>query len=484
MVSRCAKTAVVCLLLAVALFSSNATAFSVHSPTLQRRSYDSNSLTLTNKPAKFSSSSSVLFYRAHDADDDESSLIKVQTRVPLGFDTKKALVDKSPNSAMNKPLIRVLYINQALILGLAVVVSAVLLLGTQGPGAFGNLNDILNWTGGEGPGIFDLVPTADRMLLGLAGALPMLVFANIIENSDNRAFSTINFSTIAMVMTLFGRRKAPPKDFIPEQYKGQPMVTSKSSDVLLQSFLLSGTTGFCEEIVFRRLVPSIIAQFTGGNLATVYVGQAALFGLGHMNPKSNKVDNGITASLQAINGLVLGGLYIATDDLVPCIIAHGVFDFVEFFKTWRDANAQLEYAERMYLKPLPAGVESRVRSMLDASKSKNPRMNPRLFDFVKRLFYVFDFDKSQTLSLSEVRKGISYMALEQSARPPDQTMVDQLFAETIKSRQTTFTGGGTSSAAGRLDFTDFVRLWAKLAQRSKSTPTSTNNPNTTLDAQA
>jgi membrane protease YdiL (CAAX protease family) len=459
----CSKVAVLCLVFA---FSGNTTAFSVHSPTkIQRHVYHAYSLTITKTPALISSSSSpsALYYRAHEPDDDDKAWIKVQTRVPPGFDTKKALSSKPPNSAMNMPLIRALLFNQGLILGLAAVVSAVLLFLTQGTGVFADLNDILRWTGGEGPGIFDFLPSADRMLYGLAGALPMLVFSSIVENSDNWAFANINFSTISMVMTLFGRRKAPPDEFLPERYKGVTMLTSKSNDVLLQSFVLAGTTGVCEEIVFRRLVPSLIALFTGGNMALTYVGQAALFGLGHVQPKSSAVDNGVVAGLQVVNGLFLGGLYLATNDLVPCIVAHSVFDFIQFFKTWWDANAQLEYAEMMYLQPLPSGVEKQVRGVLDAAKSQNPKMNPRLFEFIKRLFYTFDFDKSQSLSLSEVRKGVSYMALEQSARPPDQAIVDQLFAETVQSRQAN-SGQKDNAAAGRLDFIDFVRLWSKLAK--------------------
>jgi membrane protease YdiL (CAAX protease family) len=468
-----ANATVLCLVFA---FSVNTAAFSVHSPTdLQRRVYHANSLTLTKTPVHLSSSPSALCYRAHEPDDDDKAWIKVQTRAPPGFDTKKALASKHPNSAMNIPLIRALLYNQGLILGLAAVVSAVLLFLTQGTGAFTNLNDILRWTGGEGPGIFDFLPSADRMLYGLAGALPMLIFSNIVENSDNRAFTNINFSTIAMVMTLFGRRTAPPDEFLPQQYKDLTMMTSKSSDVLLQSFILSGMTGVCEEIVFRRLVPSLIALFTGGSIAMAYVGQAALFGLGHVQPKSNAIDNAVVGGLQTVNGIFLGGVYLATNDLVPCIVAHSVFDFIQFFKTWWDANAQLEYAESMYLQPLPPDIEKQVRGMLDTAKSKNPKMNPRLFEFIKRLFYTFDFDKSQSLSLSEVRKGVSYMALEQSARPPDQTIVDQLFAETVQSRQTT-SGQKDIAPAGRLDFADFVRLWSKLAKLDE--PSNASQPNT------
>jgi membrane protease YdiL (CAAX protease family) len=403
-------------------------------------------------------SSSALFYRAHDPDDEETSLIKVKTRTPPGFDTKVAVAEQQqqqqPDSAMNKPLIHALLYNQGLILGFAVVVSAILLVAAQGPDVVDSLDELLRWTG-EGPGIFNFWPTTDRLLAGLVGALPMLVFSNAVENSDKQAFANINFSTILMVMTLFGRRKTPPDEFIPEQFKGQSVSTSKPGDVLGQSFVLAGTTGVCEELVFRRLVPSLITAFTA-NVPVAFIGQAALFGLGHMQPKSSVVDNSIVAGLQGVNGLFLGGLYLATGDVLPCMIAHAIFDFVQFFKTWWDANAQIEYADQMYFEPLPDNTERQARALLVQARGPNAKANPRLFDFIKRLFYTFDFDKNKTLSRSEVRKGIAYMALEQATQPPAQSFVDELFTETVQSRP----------GAERLDLADFVSLYAKLAKAS------------------
>jgi hypothetical protein len=71
----------------------------------------------------------------------------------------------------------------------------------------------------------------------------MLAFSNTIENSDKPEYANVNFSTILMVMTLFGRRTAPPQDFIPKKFQGIPMVTTKTRDVFFQSFSLAVTTG-------------------------------------------------------------------------------------------------------------------------------------------------------------------------------------------------------------------------------------------------
>jgi Type II CAAX prenyl endopeptidase Rce1-like len=408
-----------------------------------------------------------LWYRQLDEKDDEMDpvMMKVVSRAPPGYDVKKALQEqnqmsekKQPANAMNRLLIRALTINQYLILGLASMISAVILYFTQGPAAFDNLNSILQWSGGS-TGIFDFNLTAERLLWGIGAALPLLAFNAAIENSDNRAFVNINFSTITMCMTLFGRRSAPLDDFLPDKYKtasdgASKFPTTRGMDVAVQSFILSTVTGFCEEIVFRREVPAMLALLLGsnGDLIFLYLGQAILFGLGHAQPGSKLAENSILVGLQTVNGLGFGLLYILTGgDLVPCIIAHATYDFVVFFKTWKDANDQIEYAETMYSKPLPKDVDQEVQRLLRAS----PKIEPRVYNLVKRLFYTFDFDKNETLSLSEVRKGISYMAIEKAGIPPPQSEIDRLFASTVQSREL---GSAKSGSSSRLTFPDFLRL--------------------------
>jgi Ca2+-binding EF-hand superfamily protein len=66
---------------------------------------------------------------------------------------------------------------------------------------------------------------------------------------------------------------------------------------------------------------------------------------------------------------------------------------------------------------------------------------------MKRMFYLFDIDKNETLSLSEVRKGIAYMAIERKVGlPPPQANVDRLFAAVAPQGES------------RLTFPDFLRL--------------------------
>lgn len=400
-----------------------------------------------------------LWYRELDSEDDDtdSSMIKVKSRAPIGYDVKKAIQGQylpsggpPQSNGINRFLIRALTLNQYLILGIAAIISGVLILVTKGPTGFSDLNDVLQWSGGTYD-VFDFTMTPERLLIGIGAAMPLLAVSNIIENSDKRTFANINFSTITMCLSLFGRRNAPPDDFLPAQFKGTAapkFPTTPWPEAALQSFILSSVTGFCEETVFRRLVPSMIVLLLGGdvNLIVPYIGQGFLFGLGHAQPGNKFDENAVLVGLQTFNGFGLGLLYILTGgDIVPCMICHATYDFVVFFKTWKDANDQMDYADKMYSKPLPSTIESQVRSLI---KTVNPTTQSDVaYKILKRMFYLFDFDKNETLSLSEVRKGISYMAIERKAgNPPSQDDVDRLFTAVAQPGES------------RLTFLDFLRL--------------------------
>jgi len=331
---------------------------------------------------------------------------------------------------------------------------------TQGPDAFSHLNEIVKWTGG-GSGLFDFKVSTESLLMGIGGAMPLLAFSNFIESSDKRTFANLNFSTIVLCMTLFGRRTVPPDDFLPPEYKSAggalEIPTTKSWQALVESLSLATVTGFCEESVFRRQVPAVLAQLSGanGNILIPFFGQALLFGLGHIQPSQKVSENAIMVGLQSINGLGFGLLLLLSGgQLVVPIIAHATYDFVTFFKTWNDANSQLEYAEKMYSRPLPPHVEKEVESVVRS----NPKMkDPRVFKSLKRLFFIFDYDKNESLNLSEVKKGISYYALEKQSTPPSDTEIERLFQSTVQSRKAI---EGVSRS--RLNFADFLRLYSTM----------------------
>jgi hypothetical protein len=144
-----------------------------------------------------------LKYRELNEEDEmsESATLKVMSRAPPGYNLRENLQGQRnrmsrQKTGMNLPLIRALTLNQFLILGLATVLSAGFIFSTEGMSGFSNLNEILQWAGDTN--IFDLEVTFERLLWGIGGALPLLAFSSLIENSDNRAFANINFSTITV----------------------------------------------------------------------------------------------------------------------------------------------------------------------------------------------------------------------------------------------------------------------------------------------
>jgi hypothetical protein len=391
---------------------------------------------------------SSLKYREHDAGDTGTSLLKLDTRTPpLVYDVKEHITPQPlRKTGINFPLIFAILANQALVFVGASLLTVGSLFFTDGLSVFAHLPETFHWVGGEETSSLEFGVSYSQFLLGFLGSLPSIFIGSLIERSDKRKFANTNFSTIIMVMTVFGRRNAPPKEFIPEQYRNLSFPTSLTLSVVFWSLVMAGVTGFCEEFVFRCEIPSLITHYTG-SAAVALFGQAFLFGLGHASPRSDLTENGIVMSLQAVNGLCFGLLYVLTGgDIVPCMIAHAIYDFQVFFFTWLSTNEQIEYADRMCLEPLPQDVERKVSQLRTADVNT--------FRTCKRLFYTFDFDKNKTLSLSEVRKGISYLWLQLgSSTPPPEKFVDSLFLSC------------TEGMGERMRFPEFVKLFTALQQK-------------------
>lgn len=390
---------------------------------------------------------SPLKYREHEASDTGTTLLKLDTRTPpVVYDVKKDITPQSlRKTGINIPLVLAILANQALVFFGASFLAVGSLFFTDGLSIFAQLPETFRWVGGDVTSSAEFGVSSSQFLFGAVGSLPSIFIGTLMERSDKRKFANTNFSTIIMVMTIFGRRNAPPKEFIPEQYRNMSFPTSSTLSVFISSLIIAGITGFCEEFVFRCEIPSIITHYTG-SAAVAFLGQALLFGLGHASPRSNLTENGIVMSLQVVNGLCFGLLYVLTGgDIVPCMIAHAIYDFQVFFFTWLSTNAQIEYADRMYLEPLPQDVQRTV-SQLRVGDDNTVRT-------CKRLFYTFDYDKNKSLSLSEVRRGISYLWLQLGSRaPPPETLVDSFFFSCTEGR------------GERMRFPEFVKLFTALQQ--------------------
>lgn len=108
------------------------------------------------------------------------------------------------------------------------------------------------------------------------------------------------------------------------------------------------------------------------------------------------------------------------------------------------ANAQIEYADAKYQQELEPTMATKTQRML---KSLGVMPEPKQLDRLKRLFYTFDTDQNDTLSLSEVRRGLAYMAVERSQPPPEIALVDRAFDLVDEDRNR------------RVDFAEFVNLY-------------------------
>jgi Type II CAAX prenyl endopeptidase Rce1-like/EF-hand domain pair len=258
-----------------------------------------------------------------------------------------------------------------------------------------------------------------------------------------------------MCLTLFGRRTVPPPELRPAAVRDQPFAATKSTVAFPVAFLLAGLTGFCEESVFRRIVPSVIAQWAGvaggagGVPVVTLTGQAVLFALGHVQPgsTSSRGENAVLLALQLVNGFGFGLLYLLTD-LPTCMICHAVYDTYEFYNTWATSNDQIEYADRQYQQEWDEPTQRKTRAMLSRLASSTTRIDtPQMLNRLKRLFFTFDTDRNATLSRSEVRRGLAYLAVEQARRPPPEQLIDQAFDLVDEDRN------------NRVDFAEFVNLY-------------------------
>ena len=81
---------------------------------------------------------------------------------------------------------------------------------------------------------------------------------------------------------------------------------------------LSTTAGFCEELLYRGYLPWLFAPWLGRLGALLFV--AVLFGTGHLyqGPKG--------AIRATVAGIVMVAIVLATNSLIPAMIAHALID--------------------------------------------------------------------------------------------------------------------------------------------------------------
>eukprot|EP00538_Stauroneis_constricta_P002291 CAMPEP_0119547838 /NCGR_PEP_ID=MMETSP1352-20130426/1873_1 /TAXON_ID=265584 /ORGANISM="Stauroneis constricta, Strain CCMP1120" /LENGTH=511 /DNA_ID=CAMNT_0007592893 /DNA_START=218 /DNA_END=1753 /DNA_ORIENTATION=+ len=457
--------------------------------------------------------SSSLNYRPLEQDDvaaESGVLRKVQERTPPGFDVGSTIKDadetakevaatkdnkKEPDSptnlprlnrkptAMNLLLIQALVFNQQLILGLGTVLTMAVLFFSDGFSSFFNYQNIMGWSGTNG---VPMLGIGNDFLFGALAALPIIAFGKLVENSDNRDLANLNFSTITMVMTLFGRRTVPPATFLPTPLKDKTNFLPATTNVqaFVESLRLGVITGICEETVFRSQIPGLVHRFAPVPDETMpwllpLVASSVLFSLGHAQPGASNVsskENAAVLMLQLINGLSFGAVYILSGGhLAAAIAAHAIYDTFVLYETWQSSNAQVEYAEQkatdlIESKEAQSGMDQIWNNLglpnLAGGNHAGPAaashaLQSSAVPSITRLFYTFDFDKNESLSKSEVRKGLSYFALEHGGTVPPQAKIDSLFHKYAHMED-----AGHGKQTERMSLENFYKLYNEQIQAS------------------
>ena len=253
-----------------------------------------------------------------------------------------------------------------------------------------------------------------RVTEGIVTAIPMIALAHRIETSDQRDAMEVNFSTVNMVLSLFGRRKSKGQDRDP--------TGSEPSEVMALSCGVGVATGLSEEIIFRGLVPSFIYHLSHSTPVAM-AGQAALFAAGHLSPHAKAEENRLVGLLQFANGLWYGLVYVLLGgDLLPCIIAHMLYDVHTLCGTYQKANDQMDYTEQASRSKSPDWEQRAIEQMQQDAKM----LGPGTVEFARRFFFAFDEEKVGSLSRNDVQKAICYAFLQDEVIP-DKNRIDELF---------------------------------------------------------
>jgi membrane protease YdiL (CAAX protease family) len=342
---------------------------------------------------------------------------------------------EAPRSQQSMDLIHAIWLNQGAILLFGTALATVATFLSSGTVGLSSLH----WNGGSDfHSFFDWSLNEMRLLEGVLATIPMIALGSIVENSNKREASQVNFSTINMVISLFGRRKSS-RD--PE--------ASNSPTVMMLAGLIALSTGISEEMVFRGYIPTAIEALSH-SLPLAILGQAALFALAHISPKSSPGENKVVGGLQLANGLWYGIVYAASGgDIVPCIIAHALYDMHVLCETWCGINKQMDYTQDAFQQDLDS-KETEALAMMQ--RKAGPSLNDDTLNFARRFFYAFDYEHKGSLCLSDVYRAVNYAFLQDNLIPA-QEQVEEVFDHVIDARDASLDYPGD-----RLTVSEFLRL--------------------------
>ena len=317
-----------------------------------------------------------------------------------------------------------------------------------------------------------------RLILGAYAATPMILLSQLVDQAASRRdTSHVHFATTNMVVALFGRRNRLhhsnplPLSLEDEREDGTRTLeqdtkgdadptagTTNTWQVVLSSAGLSTLTSATEELVFRGYVPSLLFALTH-TPAVAWLGQAILFGLGHVHPAAQEGENRIVAATQTFNALFGYGLVYAMSggDLWSCIVAHALYDLHVLVSSWHRVNTQMDWTEdslaqqdcrsetstTMTTTQRGDGHGATALSSLSLSDKvalqnlqqwAGPSLSSETLDICRRFFYAFDEDHKHALSLRNVQRAISYAFLT-DPKQPTTLQVERLFYKVLRERR-------------------------------------------------
>lgn len=349
--------------------------------------------------------------------------------------TKPTSVQEVGRQDQSTLLIRAILLNQAAIFLLATAMATVASFMGGSPQGLASLH----WNSGlEFRSLFDWNINELRLLESILATIPMVIIGNAVEKSERRDASHVNFSTVNMVISLFGRRKSVR----------DPEATS-SSMAMSMAALIAISTGLSEEIVFRGYLPTAIESVTQ-SLPLALMGQAFLFAVAHLSPKALPEENKVIGGLQLVNGLWYGMVYMASGgDIVPCIIAHVLYDMHVLCATWCGINKQMDYTQDAFQQELDL---AEVEALGRIKQRAGPSLSTDTLDLARRFFYAFDYEHKGSLSLSDVHRAVTYAFLQDKIVPEPEE-VDDVFDYIVRSRDSSIV-----YPPGRLTVSEFLRL--------------------------
>lgn len=389
-----------------------------------------------------------LYFRDRDAEDEAFTTIVANKEqiptspVPDGASSVSTL--RTSKSGVSFQLIRAICFSQAVMLFVATVAAAGMLFLSGNPVDL----SLLHWNGAASfTSFWDFSVSPVRVVQGIVATLPMIAFGSMVENSEQRGSSQVNFSTINMVVSLFGKRKN--KHTKNGNAIGDTSGTTSTSTVLVLSCLVAMCTAISEEVLFRGYLPTAIWSQSNSVLLAL-LGQASLFGLGHVHKNSTLIENKVVSGLQFVNGLWQGIVYLITGDLLPCIIAHALYDMHVFVETWKQINDQMDWTALAVIKSLADNEEVEIRQL--QKEIGTEKLSDETLAFCRRFFYAFDNEHRGSLSLRDVQRAITYAFLRDKIVPSEE-QVRQAFFMVLENR-----GAESEGPEQRLRLPDFLKL--------------------------